>query len=148
MRIGAVLDGSGRIVPLPDGPTVVVYDTETGAEQRFDNPAANFQRARRAAVVEFLHKQGAEAVCSVPGTFCATSHGLAQRHAMRFILLDSGTTWDEVRANAEALAARAVTAVPVILLHSHGHGHGHDHDHEHDHHHGDHGHRHAHGSHH
>lgn len=143
MRIGAVLDGDGRIVPLPAGPTVVVYDTETGAEQRFDNPAANYQRARRAAVVEFLHKQRVDAVCSVPGTFCATSHGLAQRHAMRFILLDPGTTWNEVRANAGALAAQAVTAVPLNLLHSHGHGHDHDHDH-----HVDHGHHHGHGPHH
>lgn len=97
MRIAAALAGDGKdIVPLSDGPTLVVLDTESLKEERFDNPGYPLKTNRRATATEFLHRQGVNVVCAVPQTFCPTSHDLARSYGMRFVQLPPGSTWNDV----------------------------------------------------
>ena len=97
MRIAAAvaIDGDG-IVPLSEGPALIVLDTATMVEERYGNPGYPLETGKRKAATEFLHRRGVDLVCAVPQTFCPTSHQLAQSFGMRFLPLPPGATWSQV----------------------------------------------------
>lgn len=97
MRIAAAVSEDGnQILPLSDGPTLKILDTETLETESFPNPGFPLQQGRRAAATDCLHEHGVELVLAVPMTFCSTSQERARSYDMHFALLPEGTTWDEV----------------------------------------------------
>ncbi|NLG68716.1 MAG: hypothetical protein GX496_03985 [Firmicutes bacterium] len=132
MRIGAVL-GQDRetIVPLPDGPTAAIVETETGEGTYLPNPALSVRQGRRAAVTRLFIDSGVKAVLAVPGAFCEHSHELARRHGLEFIPVAAGTRLPQVLADpAGYLSQRRPSRPTGMLFVSMGEHHGH-HDHAH-----------------
>ena len=117
MRIGAVVAEDGdTLVPLSDGPTVVIAESESGELARLAHPAAGQQKGRRAAVVRLLVERGVQAVLSVPGAFCTYSAGLAREHELEFIAVEAGTRLSQVLADPETYLSRRTSSLPKDML--------------------------------
>ncbi|MCL4425050.1 MAG: hypothetical protein M1553_06360 [Firmicutes bacterium] len=117
MKIAAVVANDGdTIVPLPDGPEVIIYDSETDRVERFENPARKVETKRRATVVAFLAEKGVELICSVPQSLCSFSQGQAQEKGLRFLRLAAETRFSKVTAEPEQYQRQAVTELPAMDL--------------------------------
>ena len=128
MRIAAVVAEDGNtIVGLTEGPTVLIYDTETKNTHEFPNPAMTDQSERRRRVVDLIARQGADLACAVPGSFCPHSQEAAIQHGIRFIVVDEGSRFSSVIAEPERYAAGAVSKLPPSLLFTHTSRHEHHH---------------------
>lgn len=117
MKIAAVVAADGdTIVPLPEGPEVVIFDGENHLVERYENPGRKVETKRRATVVAFLAEKGVELVCAVPQSFCSFSQGKAQESGMRFLRLPAGTKFSQVLAEPEKFAGQAVKELPLTDL--------------------------------
>lgn len=119
MRIAAIVTNDGdTIVPLPDGPTVLVFDSEKNSVEKYENPAIGMTEGRRSAVTNFLLKKQVQVVCSVPETFCSTSCQVAVQGGIKFIRLEPGEKFSTVVQDWQQYAAKAVnTLTPEELFH-------------------------------
>lgn len=117
MRIGAVLaQDRETLMPLPEGPTVAIVDTDTGEVAYLPNPALDLQKGRRAAVTRLFIDRGVRAVLSVPGAFCEHSHELAKEHGLQFIPVDPGTRLSQVLADLPGYLQRRTPSLPSDML--------------------------------
>ena len=117
MRIGSVVAEDGEtLVPLPDGPTVVIVEAETGQVTRLPNPARGLAQGRRAAVTRLFVERGVQAVLSVPGAFCELSHGLAREHGLQFIPVAEGTRLSQVLADLPRYLQQRTSTLPPGML--------------------------------
>jgi len=56
MKVGAAVSGpDDRIVPLPDGPQLLILDTDTHTVTRLPNPGYPLKTNRRSTTTAFLH---------------------------------------------------------------------------------------------
>ncbi len=128
MRIAAVVSEDGNtIVGLTQGPTVVIYDTETKNTREFPNPAITAQSERRRVVVELMASQGTDFACAVPGGFCPHSQQAAITHGIRFIALEPGSRFSSVVADPDQFTTGAVAKLPPSFLFMHSGEHEHNH---------------------
>lgn len=119
MRIAAVVGTDGdTIVPLPDGPQLLIWDTATRALEKYDNPAVALVEGRRAAATRFMAEHDVDIACAVPETFCAVSSGIAREKEIRFLRLAAGSRFSDVRKDADKLVPQAVDALPEEELFS------------------------------
>lgn len=96
MKLAAVVDEEGFIVPLPDGADILIYDTEVGKTYKHHNPGFDIETNRRATTIEFMLQKQVNVVCTVPGTFCPISKNKAVENSMKFIRLDKGIKFQDV----------------------------------------------------
>lgn len=124
MRIAATVDGaSDVVVPLAQGDQVLIFDSEAGTVERYENPALTADAHRRVVAVQFMLEQNSDAVCVVPGSFCPHSHLFANRNGLRFIGLRPGTPFGLVGEHAEEAIRGSLPQLPPAWLGMHG-GHG------------------------
>lgn len=117
MRIAAVVGADGdTIVPLADGPVVVIFDSERGTVQKHDNPGWGLATGRRMVTTRFLISQGVEAACSVPETFCSTSCEAAVQGGIKFIRLPVGARWSGLLANPAHYLQEEAACLPAMEL--------------------------------
>ncbi|HLN61395.1 MAG TPA: hypothetical protein VK464_07535 [Symbiobacteriaceae bacterium] len=117
MRIGAaVADDGNRILPLSDGLTLKILDTESMQSESYPNPGYPLTQGRRAAATDFLNEQRVQLVLAVPMTFCSISQEKARSYNMQFALLPEGSTWDEVVAKRLWTDEYVVAQIPEDQL--------------------------------
>lgn len=113
MRIAAVLGQDGdNIVPLPDGPVVVILDTDRGTVEEYPNPGMGLAAGRRLATTNFLIGQRVDAVCTVPETFCSTSCEVASQGGIKFIRLAAGVKFSAVAAAPDQFLRNMAEELP------------------------------------
>lgn len=115
MKVAAVIGIDGNtIVPLPDGPTIRLWDTDTGATSEIPNPAFGKETDRRPTAARALVGVGAQIVITPPGSFCSPSHKIATEAGMRFWPVNRGTRWDDLwQGLAEPPAIALVDRLPT-----------------------------------
>ncbi|SHE35881.1 hypothetical protein SAMN02746089_00132 [Caldanaerobius fijiensis DSM 17918] len=101
MRIAAVVDNGGFVVPLPDGADILIYDTEEGKTYQYHNPGFDVETNRRATTVEFMLQKQVNVVCTVPGAFCPVSKNKAVENSIKFIRLDNNISFQEVLSDLD-----------------------------------------------
>ncbi|MEW6046567.1 MAG: hypothetical protein AB1609_08800 [Bacillota bacterium] len=122
MRLGAVVaEDRDTVVPLSEGPTCAIVETDTGEVTYLPNPAVTARGGRRAAVTRFFVESGVEAVLSVPGTFCERSHQLARDSGLQFIPVEAGTRLGQLLADPAAYLGRRTASLSPSMLHRHDH---------------------------
>jgi len=117
VRIGSVVaEDRETLVPLPDGPTVVIVEAETGKVTHLPNPAQGLAQGRRAAVTRLFIEHGVQVVLSVPGAFCEHSHGLAKANGLHFVPVAEGTRLSQVLADLPRYLQQRTSTLPPGML--------------------------------
>lgn len=112
MRIAAVVDKGGFIVPLPDGSDILIYDTEEKKTYKYHNPGFDLESNRRITTTEFMAKKQVDVVCTVPGAFCAISKKKAIENSMKFIKLNKNVKFENVISNLDRYTKEITENIP------------------------------------
>lgn len=99
MRIAATINEEGYIEKLPDGPYIIIFDTEKKDAEKYDNPGYPLKENRRSTVVDFLVYKKADTVITIPEAFCSLSYGKAKQKGLKFIKLDESKPFENVIEN-------------------------------------------------
>ncbi|MED4917484.1 MULTISPECIES: hypothetical protein [Geobacillus] len=95
MIIALVLDEQEQVVPIIDGVTVRLYDTNSHTYEDYPNPAQQQQEGRRSTVLRFATEKGATAFAAPPNTFCERSYTLAVEQHIQFYALEQPLPFQE-----------------------------------------------------
>ncbi|KAA5806197.1 hypothetical protein [Thermoanaerobacterium thermosaccharolyticum] len=112
MRIAATLTKEGLISKLPDGPYIVIFDTEKKDAEKYDNPGFTLKEGRRSAVVDLFINKKVDTVITIPESFCDTSFGKAKSNGIRFIRLNESLPYEEVIENLQAYLKNTTSDIP------------------------------------
>lgn len=99
MRIATTVNKEGYIEKLPDGPYIIIFDTEKKDVEKYDNPGYTLKEGRRSAVVDFLIDKKTDTVVTIPEAFCSLSYSKAKKMGLKFIRLDETKPFESVIEN-------------------------------------------------
>ena len=121
-----IAEDGQTVVPLVNGDTIRIRDTESNEEYELQNPAMSVTSGRRIAVVKALLEHNVASVISPPEAFCAHSYGVATANEMNFWRVKEGSTWKSLWSTVQSSADIAfVQELPKEELSSHGPHHHH-----------------------
>ncbi|AAM23424.1 putative Fe-Mo cluster-binding NifX family protein [Caldanaerobacter subterraneus subsp. tengcongensis MB4] len=112
MRIAATITEKGYIEKLPDGPHIVIFDTEKNQTEKYDNPGYHLEENRRSTVVDFLFEKNVDVVITVPEAFCSISYGKARQKGLKFIRLKESMPYEEVIKDLSSHLERLTDNIP------------------------------------
>ncbi|AGB17846.1 hypothetical protein [Thermoanaerobacterium thermosaccharolyticum] len=112
MRIAATLTKEGLISKLPDGPYIVIFDTEKKDAEKYDNQGFTLKEGRRSAVVDLFIDKKVDTVITIPESFCDISYGKAKSNGIRFIRLNESLPYEEVIENLPTYLNNATSDIP------------------------------------
>ncbi|SDD26079.1 hypothetical protein SAMN05421663_108111 [Terribacillus halophilus] len=94
MKLAAVINEDNFIVPIVEGATLRIYETQTKQISDLENPAPKLKEGRRGAALALARQHGAEAFAAPPQTFCELSYEKAQQEEIVFYNLESPQPFD------------------------------------------------------
>lgn len=94
MKIAAAINQQDYIVPIVEGETLRLFDTQTKEFTNMENPAPKLTEGRRGAALALARQHGAEAFAAPPQTFCELSYEKAQQDHLLFFNLESPLPFD------------------------------------------------------
>lgn len=112
MLIAAVINEENIIVPIVEGSTLRIYDTEKKAYEDYDNPANHLKEGRRGAALRFAEEKGAFAFASPPQTFCELSYDKAKKDGIQFYQLEESVAYEKFIQKIEANELGSQTDLP------------------------------------
>ncbi|MEG6567256.1 hypothetical protein V6B95_09840 [Thermoanaerobacterium saccharolyticum] len=112
MRIAATVTNDGLISKLPDGPYIVIYDSEKKDAEKYENPSFPLKDGRRIATVNFLIDKKADHVITIPESFCDTSYGKAKNSGIKFIRLNESLPFEKVIENLSTYLNSTISDIP------------------------------------
>ncbi|MCL4516889.1 MAG: hypothetical protein M1379_15095 [Firmicutes bacterium] len=112
MKIAAVIDNEGNVLPLPDGQEIIIYDIEGKTQKKYHNPGFDLETNRRSATTDFMAQNGVNIVCTVPATFCPVSRDKAKEYSLKFIRLQKGAKFQEVLLNIDKYLSLSTDDIP------------------------------------
>lgn len=95
MLIAVVLNEIKLIVPIVEGETIRIFDSEKSTYKDFENPAIHLKEGRRGAALKFAEEKGATAFVSPPQTFCELSYEKAKHDGIRFFQLEQTISYEQ-----------------------------------------------------
>lgn len=93
MLIAAIIDEKETILPITEGTTLRIYNTENKEVEDYTNPALALTEGRRGATLRFAEEKGATVFVAPPNTFCELSYKSAQADKVTFINIEPNTTF-------------------------------------------------------
>lgn len=112
MRIAGTITAEGYIEKLPDGPYIIIFDTQKENIEKYDNPGYHLKEGRRSAIVDFLLDQKTDVVITVPEAFCSLSYGKAKQKGVKFIRLEKSLPYEEVIQNLSKYIDNLTDTIP------------------------------------
>lgn len=112
MRIAAVITKDDLITKLPDGPYIVIFDTEKKDAEKYDNPGFTLKEGRRSAVVDLFLDKKVDTVITIPESFCDTSYGKAKSNGIKFIRLNKSLPYEKVIENLPTYLKNTTSDIP------------------------------------
>ncbi|MDI3309992.1 MAG: hypothetical protein QJR05_00955 [Thermoanaerobacterium sp.] len=112
MRIAATVTEDGLVSKLPDGPYIVIYDTEKKEAEKYENPGFTLKDGRRIATINFLIDKKIDHVITIPESFCDISYGKAKSSGIKFIRLDESLPFEKVIENLPSYLNNVVSDIP------------------------------------
>jgi hypothetical protein len=94
MKIAAAINQADYIVPIVEGETLRIFNSETKEISNLENPAPKLIEGRRGAALALAREHGAEAFAAPPQTFCELSYEKAQQEKLLFYNLESPLSFD------------------------------------------------------
>lgn len=116
MLIAAVIDENEIILPIVEGVTLRLYNTDSKIIKDFPNPAMGLTEGRRGAVLRFAEQNGAEAFVAPPNTFCELSYKVAQKDEVRFFNIATSTSFKSFEQNLLKGQISTQTFLPDIEI--------------------------------
>lgn len=102
MLIAAVINEKNYIVPIIEGRTLRIFDSEKKTYEDYNNPANDLKEGRRGAALRFAEEKGATAFASPPQTFCELSYEKAKTDGVQFYPLEESITYDHFVQKVES----------------------------------------------
>lgn len=112
MLIAAVLNEEENILPIVDGTTLRIYDTNTKIHVDYENPALRLEEGRRGATLNFAEEKGATAFVAPPQTFCELSYTKAKEDEIQFYHLEQEITFKEFQHRLDNNKLRIKNELP------------------------------------
>lgn len=112
MRIAGTINREGYIEKLPDGPYIIIFDTEKKDAEKYDNPGYPLKEGRRSTVVDFLIDKKADVVITIPEAFCSLSYGKAKQKGLKFIRLEESKPFENVVQNLSSYLGNLSDELP------------------------------------
>ncbi|SNX53886.1 hypothetical protein [Thermoanaerobacterium sp. RBIITD] len=112
MRIAATITKEGFITELPEGPYIVIFDTDKKDAEKYDNPGFPLKDGRRNAVVDLFIDKKVDIVITVPEAFCDMSYGKAKKNGIRFIRLEESLPYENVIENLSTYLNYIASEIP------------------------------------
>lgn len=112
MRIAATITKGDYVEKLPDGPYIIIFDTQKENTEKYENPGYFLKEGRRRAIVDFLLDKKTDVVVTVPEAFCSISYGKAKQKGLKFIRLEKSLPYEEVIKNLSKYIENLTDTIP------------------------------------
>lgn len=112
MRIAATITKDGNITKLPDGPFIIIFDTNKKDAEKYDNPGFQLKEGRRSAVVDLFIGKNVNTVITVPEAFCDMSYSKAKKNGINFIRLENSLPYENVIENLSTYLNQVTEKLP------------------------------------
>jgi hypothetical protein len=109
----AITGDQETIVPIIEGETIRLYDTETEQVSDFENPANNLTTGKRSAVIKWANNKGVKVLCSPPSMLCELSYDLARQEQFQYYRVKPHTSFSALQSLIKENGLELVAALPL-----------------------------------
>ena len=116
MLVAAVIDKNEIILPIIEGSSIRIFDTEANQFKDYPNPAADLKEGRRGAALRFAEEKGATVFASPPQTFCELSYQKAQDDQVLFFQLERELSFKQFQELVKTQSVRTQKELPAEVV--------------------------------